>query len=152
MKYQQKLAQLAQRELPALMDRLIVKDDRGFQVFGRYRIEPKDHGYSVLRNTDPVAQFRQTRTALAWCIADRMNHINLACQIASLEAISTRYSNDIHTRTNIGEQIGAGQQWEIISHKLARRTQQRLAVDSELEKCISQAKYYQIRGFYNETD
>lgn len=152
MKYQQKLADLARRELPQLLDRLIVPDDRGFTVFGRYRIEPCEQGYKVMRSEDLVAVFRQTRTALAWCTADRVNNINLSCQILALEAISARYGNDITTRSAVANKIGGGNYWETITHKLSRRQQQKAAADSELEKCISQAKYYQIRGFRNETN
>lgn len=151
MKYQQKLAQLAQRELPTLIDKLIVSDDQGFDVFGKYRIEKTKPGYVVSRREDRITVFRHSRTALAWCIADKINHINLANQILSLEAISTRYANDIEVRSAIGNNVN-GTQWETINHKLGQKKQQLSVVNSELEKCISQAKYYQIRGFRNETN
>lgn len=152
MKYQQKLAELAQRELPRLMDKLIIPDDRGFSVFGRYRIDKNPQGYVVSKLSHKLAVFRQARTALAWCIADRINNINLASQIVNLENISVRYHNDIEVRAGVGSKTQSGQQWETISHKLSRRKQQAASVDSELEKCIGQAKYYQIRGFRNETN
>lgn len=151
MKYQQKLAQLAQKELPTLIDRLIVSDDQGFDVFGKYRIEKIKSGYVVSRREDSIAVFRHSRTALAWCIADKINHINLANQILSLETIGTRYANDIEVRSAIGNNIN-GTQWETINHKLSQKKQQMSVINSELEKCISQAKYYQIRGFRNETN
>ncbi len=151
MKYQQKLAQLAQRELPTLMDKLIISDDRGFNVFGKYRIEHAKPGYVVSRHENRINVFRHSRTALAWCIADKINHINLANQILSLETISTRYANDIEVRSAIGNNVN-GTQWETINHKLSQKKHQLSVVNNELEKCISQAKYYQIRGFRNETN
>jgi hypothetical protein len=152
MKYQNKLAEFAQRELPALMDRLIIPDDQGFNVFGRYRIEKRRQGYTVIKSAEHLGTFRQSRTALAWCIADKINHVNLANQILSLETISTRYHNDIEVRSAVANRTSNGAQWETINYKLSHKRQQLSAVNNELEKCISQAKYYQIRGFSNETN
>lgn len=152
MKYQQKLAQLAEKELPHLMNKLIIQDDCGFDVFGKYRIEKTNRGYAVKNSANNFGTFRHTRTALAWCIADNLHDYNLASRIVNLENISVRYHNDIECRSGIAHKTSSGSQWETINHKLSRRQQQVLAVDSELEKCINKAKYYQIRGFSNETN
>ncbi len=152
MKYQHKLTQLAQRELPTLKHKLIVPTDSGYEVFGRYWLEKTDRGYEVKNHANRFGTFRHSRTALAWCIADRINNINLANQILNLEKTASRYHNDITVRSHIAEKTKHGYQWETINHKMSRRRQQAQAVDAELSKCIEQAKYYQNRGFSNETE
>lgn len=152
MKYQQKLAELAKQELPRLVNNLIVKDDQGFDVFGKYRIRQERSMYYVSNESNDFGEFSSSRSALAWCIADKYKDYNLAIRIKQLEAIKIRYQNDIDVRARIGERIQSGPQWETINSKLSQRRSQAYTVEQELSKCIDRAKYYQIRGFSNETN
>lgn len=152
MKYSHKLAELAKQELPYLVSNLIIKDDQGFDVFGRYRIQQQNDEYVVTNSANEFGRFSSTRTALAWCIADKYKDINLAIRIKQLDTIKMRYNNDIVVRSRISDRISSGTQWETVVSKVNQRREQARIVDKELSKCVERAKYYQIRGFSNETN
>ena len=81
MKTSEKLAILAEKELPALLDRVIINDGNGYRVFGKYTIKKNPQGYIVEVNTGWGGTFGTAKSALAWCIADKNNQLNLAREI-----------------------------------------------------------------------
>jgi hypothetical protein len=150
MKTSDKLAQLAERELPALLDRVIINDGNGYRVFGKYTIKKNPQGYIVEVNTGWDGIFGTVRSALAWCIADKNNQLNLAREIYQLDLTATRLRNDIQGRLGIARQT-SGRFLETVETKVSRRQEQSQAVENELSKCINSTKYWQLRGFINET-
>ena len=103
MKTSQKLADLVQRELPQLLNQLIIDDGGKYRAFGIYVIEPGSHGYTVIRRDDVVGTFSSSKSALAWCIADRNNQLNLAREIQNLDFTLVRLRNDIQIRGGIAK-------------------------------------------------
>jgi len=97
-----------------------------------------------------VGKFSTTKSALAWCIADRLNYFNLARQIQELDQSLTRLRNDIYIRKNIADRM-SGTAWETIITKVSYRQDQSQLLEQELTKCINLAKYWQLRGNSNET-
>ena len=81
----QKLAALAERELPQLLNQVIVADGKKYRVFGSYVMRPTTQGYSVTFQDLPVGTFSSTRSALAWCIADKKRQYRLASEIQTLD-------------------------------------------------------------------
>ena len=150
MKTSEKLAALAERELPSLINQIILEDGEKFRVYGRYTIKQTADGFAVTRGESPIAVFTSSRSALAWCASDNNNKLNLAWQIQHLDATLSRQRNNIQIRRQKA-QNSHGMFWETVTTKVAYRSEQCQQVENELSKCINLAKYWQLQGFPNET-
>ena len=58
---------------------------------------------------------------------------------------------DITTRALVGDRIKNAEQHEIILTKLENKIIQKKEIENRLADCVNWAKYYQQRGFDNET-
>lgn len=141
-----------QQEFKDLLPNTIFQNDDGtYSVFGRYSIQPLKPGYQVHCSATEVGIFNSTRSAMAWCIADKFHAFNTARDILELDKKLGTLNNDISVRTTIGD---AGKQWEFrdnIGTKLETKIIRKKKVENELAKCVNWAKYIQQRGFNNET-
>lgn len=150
MKTSQKLAELVHKELPQLLNKVIIDDGGSYRAFGIYTITPDSHGHAVTRGEEDIGTFSSSKSALAWCIADRNNQLNLAREIQTLDFTLVRLRNDIKIRSSIAK-TSRGQLWETAHVKTAQRYEHSRHIENELTKCINSAKYQQLRGFHNET-
>lgn len=150
MKPSQKLSDLAERELPYLIDNHIIDDGTNYRVFGKYTITKDSDDFVVKVTTGWTGTFGTAKSALAWCIADKHNQLNLAQQIYDLDLTATRLRDDIHARLTMSRR-SQGIFSETIETKVSKRQEQSQAVEYELSKCINSTKYWQLRGFINET-
>lgn len=150
MKASKKLAALAQRELPRILDQVIIEDGEKYRVFGKYTIHPATAGFQVRLRDDEVGIFSGTKSALAWCVADNLHRFNLARQIKELDQSIVRLRNDIYVRRSLAERT-TGHTWENLINKTTARQEQSQVLEKELAKCINLAKYWQLRGNSDET-
>lgn len=151
MKIDKKLAELVERELPKLLDDIILKDGKQhYRVFGSYTVENKQGYYLVYQQDQYIGQFGSSRSAIAWCIADKHNRIILAKQIQILDEKINRLRQDIDIRHKIAEKA-TGEFWETVSLKTAYRREQSRLLETQLTNCVNSAKYLQLRGNSNET-
>jgi len=150
MKASQKLAALADQELPKLLNHVIVADGEKYRVFGSYVLRQTTQGYALTYQDNPVGTFTSTRSAVAWCIADKNRQYRLANDIQHLDFTLLRLRNDIEVRSGLAKN-GRGSFWETVSTKAAIRQEQSHQIENELTKCINSAKYWQLRGSNNET-
>jgi len=152
MNREQKLETWAEREIQRNLHRMIIDDGEGdFIVFGKYYMHPTNTGVEINTWDKPVHCFANKRTAISWCVADHVNHLNLANQILNLDRKQQILHNDIHCRHTLGNRGRTEDFAEIVNTKMQPKVDQHRMVSSELEKCIKLAKYIQIRGFNNET-
>ena len=150
MKPSQKLAALAEQELPKLLDHVIIEDGEKYRVFGSYVLRQTTQGCTLTYQDRPVGTFSSTRSAVAWCIADKNRQYNLANEIQHLDFTLLRLRNDIEVRGSQAQK-SYGTFWETVSAKAAHKRSQSLQIENELTKCINLAKYWQLRGSNNET-
>lgn len=150
MKPSQKLAALAERELPYLLDHVILADGEKYRVFGSYVLRETGRGYALTHNDYPVGTFSSTRSAVAWCIADKKRQYCLANEIQHLDTTLLRLQNDIDVRGSQARN-STGSFWETVTVKTAHRQAQRQLIQNQLTKCINRAKYWQLQGSLNET-
>lgn len=149
---EQKFQQWALNELKHNLGKTIVGDDReGWTVFGRYQIQPRVPGYQVWRGTCLVGSFGSKRSALSWCIADKHKQLALSQQIQNLDTKKQIIDNDIAVSQQQQQNSKCSFFKEIVMTKLQPKLVQKATVSAQLEKCISQAKYLQLKGFSNET-
>lgn len=145
-----KLTDLARQELPRLADTLIIHTDQGYRAFGHYDIHVHNRRASVSYRGNAQGEFSSPRVALCWCVADKYGQHALAIQIQQLDDRATWTRDNIAQRELVARR-NTGDFAEIIWTKIQHRRAQLHAVTQELEKCISQAKYLQQRGFTNDT-
>jgi hypothetical protein len=150
MKASRKLAALAERELPRILDQVIIEDGEKYRAFGKYTIHPTQGLFQVRVRDDDIGMFSRTKSALAWCIADNLNRFNLARQIKELDQSITRLRNDIYVRRSLADRM-SGHAWENLINKTTARQEQSQVLEKELAKCINLAKYWQLRGNSDET-
>jgi len=150
MKTSQKLAALAEQELPKLLDHVIIADGKRYRVFGTYVLRQTAQGYRLTQHDDPVGTFSSTRSAVAWCIADKKHQYQLANEIRHLDAALLRLRNDIEVRGSQAQR-SYGTFWETVTVKTAQKRAQSQQIENELTKCINSAKYWQLQGSNNET-
>lgn len=152
MNKEQKLENWAERELRRSIHKMIIDDDAGgYIVFGKYYITPDQDRFSVNTWDKLIHKFASKRSAISWCVADRVNNINLANQILVLDRKQQLLAADIHCRQGQGRRSKTSDFEEIVDTKVQPKIIKHDAIKAELEKCINSAKYIQIRGFNNET-
>jgi len=150
MKPSQKLAALAEQELPKLLNHVIVADGDKYRVFGSYVLRQTPRGYTVTYQDQPVGTFTSTRSAMAWCVADRNRQYNLAQEIQHLDFALLRLRNDIEIRGQQAQKA-SGTFWETVTAKTQHKQAHSQHLQNELTKCVNRAKYLQLRGSNNET-
>ena len=146
-----RLQQLIEPELLALERNIIIADGSGFIVFGCYRIDPQSGHYRVSKHGDDRGEFSVVPTALSWCIADKYQQHNLSTNIMRLEQQKLLLTADIRARSTLNTRIRSQDLRESVEAKLATRRSRLQQVDERLTKCVNLAKYWQQRGFNNET-
>ena len=152
MNQEQKLERWAEREIQRNMHKMIINDEHGgYVIFGLYHMQPAPTGFSVRTWDKEIHCFASKRTAISWCIADKINYLNLASQILNLDRKQQILEADINVRKNLGNKGRTEEFTEIVNTKIQPKIDQHRMVVAELEKCINSAKYIQIRGFNNET-
>lgn len=152
MNKEQKIERWAEREIQRNIHNMIVGDEQGgYMVFGRYQIKPVAHGYQVDTWEKTIHCFSNKRTAISYCVADKVGNYNLARNIMVLDSKKQNLEADIHCRRTKATRARTQDFYETVNTKIQPKVDQYNSLGAELEKCINSAKYIQIRGFYNET-
>jgi hypothetical protein len=149
---EQKLEQWAEREFRRHISNIIVDDpDHGLIVFGRYHLQPTQWHCTVCTSDESKLYFSNKRTALSWCVADKYHQYALANSIQTLDQKRQLLLADIDCRQRQVGNTKNSSFVDTVAAKLGVKTAKLQAINTELEKCIKTAKYFQIRGFSNET-
>jgi hypothetical protein len=151
MKHSKKLEAFAQREIVNLASNLVLADGNRYFLFGRYELEKTDHSVQIFCRDQLTGVFSSTKTAVAWCVADKFNQLATAHRIQQLDQEYTRYTNDINIKLLQMSRSKSHEFKDTVSVKLAKQQNQCRAIETELSKCVKMAKYWQYRGFNNET-
>ena len=147
-----RLLEMVKPDLPTIEKNAIVKDDDGsWLVFGRYRIDRYKSHYTVKRYLNTIGIFSNLRSALSWCVADKFGQYKLANDILHLEKQYHLLRDDLRVRSNLAAQIRQNDRYESVQIKLEQKKIRLRTIETRLDKCINLAKYWQLRGFNNET-
>ena len=144
----ERLLDIASSELERLGHDLILPEGRGYRIFRDYFLRRERSGWYLIKRHDPVAEFTSSRSALAWCIADKHQQWDLARRIQQLDQRIAITDRGLAPRLL---RFTAGSRNRALAAKIQHRQQQRYTAKAELDKCVSRAKYLQIRGFRNDT-
>lgn len=152
MNLEQDFLRLVKQEFKDINDTLIWKDENGdFHVFGHYKIVPEKPKYHVFCGATEVGPFNSTRAALSWCIADKHKLFSLARDILTQDTKLGLLTQDIQTRAGAADKSTKVEFREIIGTKLESKIIRKKQIEQALNKSINFAKYYEQRGFANET-
>ena len=140
------------KEFPNITTNLIFQNSDGeYEVFGRYVIKKEINNYRVYSSATDIGIFSSTKTALSWCIAIKYSQYNLARDILALDNKLRLLSSDISARANIADRSKKLLFREVVEAKLESKIINKKQVEQQLNKCVNYAKYYQQKGFNNET-
>ena len=140
------------KEFPEIITNLIFQNETGdYEIFGRYVIKKEKNVCRVYCSATDAVTFSSTKTALSWCIAAKFSNYNLARDILNLDRKLMALTNDINTRANVAERSKNSLFRETVETKLETKIIHKKQVEQQLTKCVNYAKYYQQKGFNNET-
>jgi hypothetical protein len=152
MKTDRELEQLFRQEFRDILPNTIWQNDNGvYEVFGCYQISKQKLGYTVTNGATDVGVFATTRSALSWCIADKNHAYNTAREILTVDNKLNLLTQDINTRSAVGDRSQDPAWREIILTKLETKVIHKKQLENQLAKCVNWAKYCQQKGFNNET-
>ena len=144
----QKLQKIVELELEQLKSNMIMVQDNQYHVFDQYTIKKSaNDNYSVARKRREDKIFSTLPVAFSWCIADKHQNSTLAYAIQNLDQERARIAADLFVREALLKQIKDPSRREITHIKISTKKQGLKSVENRLAKCVSLAKYYQIRGF-----
>jgi len=146
----QKLQDMVRDDLDQIEKQTILSVEDGFALFGRYHISHTGNGFKVQRADNDIACFDTVRLALSWCIADKCNQWTLADKIKNLDHTRQRLKNDIDISSALTKRMQDQPRRCIAEIKVDHKRSRLRQVNEQLNKCISLAKYWQIKGFQDE--
>lgn len=148
-KAEQVLERIAREHL--MGSNAIVFMDNEITAFGRYTIKRNKTGYQVYRHKQLAAEPHSSRVAISWCVADKYNQTRLAKELINLETELERRENEINHFKSFLKRTKDQQKKLVIMDRLQESIMRSRQVKDQLNKCINSAKYWQQKGFENET-
>ena len=132
-------------------DNAILFMDNEIMAFGRYTIKRNKQGYQIYRYEQLAAEPRSSRVAISWCIADKYNQYVVAKELVNLESELNRRETEIRHYRAFLDRTKDSQKKLVVMDRLSESILRSRQVKDQLNKCINLAKYWQQKGFENET-
>lgn len=120
-------------------------------AFGRYLIHPAGDGYQIFRGATLAAQTGSSRVAISWCVADKLNRFQITQEMlwADQEVLWRQAEIQGYRHTlNITQD---SMKKFVVQDRLADAQIKLKYAQERLDKCLNLAKYWQQKGFNNET-
>jgi len=148
---QQRLEQLAQEGLDLVKQNMIWHEAGRYHLFGEYQLELHKSGCVMRSTRHDDRQFGSVKTALSWCIANKYQRHDVAREIQDLDQQQRIGTADLEVRLQLARRQSDPVRRETAMLKVEHRRRQLAQITDRLTKCVNLAKYWQIRGFNNET-
>ena len=130
----------------------IFRNDDTIFAFADYEIIKFSDEYEIWKQDNYVASCGSCRIALAWCIFDKYNQVTDATNLLHLEnQLTGKQSEMMHYRHFINSRKITPVQREITLNRLDVAKDQYQLLRKQINKSINVAKYWQQKGFDNET-
>ena len=146
-----RLQQFLEPELLQILPDAILAQDNGYLAFGRFLIQQSPSGWTVTQARRDSRDFGSARTALGWCIAQKNHQYHVSTEIHKLDAERSMLAADIEARAHLQRGIRDLGLREAVGAKISQRQHRLHWVQTSLDKWVNVAKYWQIKGFNNET-
>jgi hypothetical protein len=120
-------------------------------AFGRYLIHRTEDGYQIFRGATLAAETDSSRVAISWCIADKLNKHTLTQEIIwADQAVAWRTREIEYYRHTLDRTADLMKKYVVTDRLTDALTKLRYARE-RLDKCLNLAKYWQQKGFNDET-
>ena len=129
----------------------ILQTKDSIQAFGVYSIYKQNHIYNIYKKNILVAETSSAKCALAWCIADKYGVKHLREEIQRLDLDLSRRQIEIQSYKNFIQTSAPITRKLVVEDKLQESILKAKRTRNQLDKCLNSAKYYQLKGFENET-
>ena len=146
-----KLERLLGADVGLIQENLILTDEQGrYHLFGRYEIQQQKHKVLVKLPNREAIEFGLMRAAVSWCIADKCNQYSLCDEIKRCDQRLQHNHQDHQVLAHVARRIQDSDRKAIAEIKSDEARLKYLFAREQLTKCVSRAKYFQIRGFNDE--
>ena len=129
----------------------ILQTKDSIQAFGVYSIYKHNTYYRIYKNKMVIAETSTAKCALAWCIADKYKVNHLRDRIEQLDHYLSSKQVEIECYKNVINTPVPTERKQVIEDKLQESLLRAKRTKNQLDKCLNSAKYYQLKGFENET-
>jgi len=128
----------------------VLETEHSIQAFGCYTIKKNSTSFTIYKNKVYATETFSSRSALAWCIADKYFIKNLRQNISMFDYQLNCKKTDMNLFKNLmNKNLDSQQRWAV-EDKLQDAVYKAKRIKNQLDKCINSAKYYQLKGFENE--
>jgi len=125
-------------------------DDK-IRAFGKYTITKNQRSYQVYRGATLAAEPSSSKVALSWCVADKYGKDSLANELITLDHEIERRSDEImYYRNTLANSTDSLLKF-VTADRLAESLARLKYAQEQLDKCVNLAKYWQQKGFKDET-
>ena len=146
-----RLHDMIAQDLAALAPNTIIPEGRGYLAFEIYSIQPDRGLWRVSKRGDLQSIMTSVKSAVSWCVADKYHQHRLSTDIQDLDQQKLHLESDLQVREHMARKSRLGTSIDAVEAKLSNRRWRLAQIDERLAKCVNVAKYWQLRGFNNET-
>lgn len=129
----------------------IFKSKNYIQAFRIYSIHRFDNVYTIYKNNVDITCTFSAKSALAWCVADKYCVKSLKEKILHYDSELASRNATIAVLKNTIHHVSETSRITVLEDKLQDTLYKARHTKNLLDKCINSAKYYQLKGFENET-
>lgn len=130
---------------------IIMRVGEEIRAFGKYTIRKDNHTYQIFRGATLAAQPSSSKVAISWCVADKYCKVALSVELLQLDQEIERRTNELIYYQTVQKKTQDSLRWFVMSDRI-QECQLRLRLAKEqLDKCLNSAKYWQLKGFKDET-
>jgi len=146
-----RLAEIVNDDLELLSRNSMIKVDGNYKLFNAYTVvKNPNKTCTVIKHRRDPRIFSNIQSAVAWCIADKLQRFDTARQISELDQRCNTIRNDIELTQKMIVRITDSARREIVTAKLVHKQSTFKVIENQLTKCINLAKYWQIKGFIRD--
>lgn len=129
----------------------IIRLDDTVRAFGRYTITRTARSFQVYRSATLAVEPSSSKVAISWCVADKYGKDSLAQELILYDQEVERRSDEImyyrHTLAHSEDSV----QRFVAADRLIESQVRLKHAQEQLDKCVNLAKYWQLKGFKDET-
>ena len=129
----------------------IIRLDDTIRAFGRYTITRTPGCFQVYRSATLAAEPCSSKVAISWCVADKYGKDTLAQELITYDLEVERRSDEImYYRNTLAHSQDSTLRF-VVADRLAQSLARLKYAQEQLDKCVNLAKYWQLKGFKDET-
>jgi len=129
----------------------IIRIDSAIRAFGKYTIIRNSKSFQVYRSATLAVEPSSSKVAISWCVADKYGKHSLAHDLITYDAEVERRQDEIMYYRNT---LNCDQDTvlkSVVADRLAESMARLKYAQEQLDKCVNLAKYWQLKGFKDET-